>query len=279
MWAYFTSIAGYMFLSIFVFLTALFFYMNNVAMQNGEYHRVLQSSTLMFIILIPMLTMRLFAEEIKQKTDQMLFTSPVKIYHIVLAKFLSAVTMFLIAIGFTMLFPLLLSRFGEIPVPQIAGAYVGYILLGICFISIGLFISVLTENQIVAAVATFSVIFFLNIIDGLYMMIPADRTASMIFLFVLVAGLVLFLYNGTKSKMAAGVAAMASSFVIILLYIIHGSMFDGLIYRVGSWLSIQSRFSFFTRGIFDIADIVYYITFALVFIYLTINVIERRRWK
>jgi len=151
--------------------------------------------------------------------------------------------------------------------------------LGVCYISVGLFISVLTENQIVAAVVTFSAIFILNTIDFLYSGIPASRPMSLGFVIAVAVALAIFLYLGTKSLLAAGVTCGVISAAAVVVYIIKSSLFDGLIVKTLGWLSIQTRFAYFIKGIFNIADVVYYLSFAFVFVFLTMNVIERRRWS
>jgi ABC-2 type transport system permease protein len=112
--------------------------------------------------------MRLFADEVKNKTDQLLFTSPLAVWQIVIGKYLAASLLFLGAVGVTMLFPLMISQYGTLPVSLIVGSYVGYIFMGLGFIAIGLFISVMTENQIIAAVGTAGAIFFVFILDVIY---------------------------------------------------------------------------------------------------------------
>jgi ABC-2 type transport system permease protein len=223
--------------------------------------------------------MRLFSEEVRHKTDQLLFTSPLSIWQIVIGKFLAGFTLFVIGNLITLLFPILLSRYGELPVGQIAGAYIGFVLIGTCFIAVGLFISVLTDNQIIAAVATFAALFVLFIMDSIAAMMPADTVSSLIFVAALILGVAALLYSGTKNLMAAIVTGVTGIIIATVLYFINNLIFDGFIVKTLQWLSVYSRYDYMLNGIFNLADVVYYISFAVLFIYLTVNIIEKRRWR
>jgi len=276
---YFSQMTGYIFLALLTLLTALFFVMMNVFMLNPNYQQVLNTSTILFFILIPTLTMRLFADEVKNRTDQLLYTSPLAIWQIVLGKYLAAGALFVGAMCVTMLFPLIISQYGSLPVSHIIGSYVGYILMGLGFISIGLFISVMTENQIIAAVATAGAIFFVFILDGIAGGMPADATSSLVFICVLILALGGILYHSTKNIFAGVVLAIIGFAGTGAMFYFNRLMFDAVIPRTLRWFSVFSRFDHLTRGILNLSDIVFYVTFPLVFIYLTINIIEKRRWR
>ena len=277
--SYFTTMTGYVFLGFLVLLMAIFFSMINVTGLNPNYAIVLSNCAILFLILIPTLTMRLFAEETRQKTDQLIFTSPISVGQIVIGKFLAAFSLFVLGLLITCIFPMIITRFGELPFAATAGAYVGYLLLGTCFIAAGLLISALTENQVIAAVGTFAMLFIFYILNSLAQAMPADPLSSLVFVAILILALAFVVYDSTKNIYAAGIVAVVGFVVIGVLFAINNLLFDNLIYKVLVWFSVLSRFSNFNAGIFDLTDIVYYITFTLAFIYLTINVIEKRRWR
>lgn len=270
---------GYIVLAGFVLFNALYYSLYSIRMLYPDYSYVLSSTSIVFLIMIPIITMRLFAEEMRQKTDQLLYTSPLKIEAIVVGKFLSAFLFFLIGMAITVLFPFIISFFGDLPSAQITGTYIGYILLGAAFISIGLFISVLTDNQIIAAFGTFGALFLLFMIDGLVEMIPVDTTSSLVFVGVLILAFGFLVYDGTRSVPAGIITAVFGVAVIVVLYVINPLFFDGAMVRTIGWFSLLSRFGNYASGILNVSDIIYYVTFTAAFIYLTINVIEKRRWK
>lgn len=276
---YFTQMTGYIFLALTTLLTALFYVSMNVFFRNPNFQQVLSSITIMFFVIIPVLTMRLFADEVRNRTDQLLFTSPLSIWQIVLGKYLAAGLLFVLGIVVTMLFPLISAQFGEMPVSQIVGSYLGYTLMGLGFIGLGLFISVMTENQIIAAVGTAGAIFLFFILDGLATGMPADANSSLVFVMAIIAGAAGILYHSTKNIVAGAILAVVGFAGAIGLFFANRLMFDAVIPRTLMWLSVFARFSNLTRGILNMSDIVFYITFALVFIYLTVNVIEKRRWR
>jgi len=276
---YFNQMTGYIFLALTTLLIGLFFVFMNIFQSNGGFHNVLGSVTMLFFIMVPALTMRLFADEVRNKTDQLLYTSPLAVWQIVVGKYLAAAILFVGAMVVTMLFPLMASRFGVLPVSQIAGAYIGFTLMGLSFIGLGLFISVMTENQIVAAVGTFAGIFVFFILDGISGGMPADANSSLVFVIIAMLAFGGILYHSTKKWIAGAVLAAFGIGITIGIFMWDRMLFDGLIVRVFRWISVFSRFDTLTRGILNVADIVFYITFAALFIYLTTNVIEKRRWR
>lgn len=277
--SYFNTFTGYAFLGFFVLITGYFFVSQNLAVYSANYNDVLVGTMIMFLILVPVLTMRSFAEESRQKTDQLLLTSPISINAIVIGKFLAAIVLYLIAIVITTVFPFILSKYGSIDSGATIGCFVGYFLMGSCLISVGIFISVLTDNQIVAAASTFCVLFLLLMMDNIAANAPITRISSIVFAVVIVAIICSTVFSSTKSFMATGVFAVIGCVVIGASYLIKPTIYDGLITNALGWLSVLSRFQNFYLGAFGVSDIVYYITFSGVFLYLTANVIEKRRWS
>ena len=158
---YFHSVIGYVFLAIFLMITGYYFLVSNLLQGNGDISVYFQHIVQMLIFLMPLLTMRSFSEERRQKTEILLYTKSSRIADIVLGKYLAAMTVFLAGLAVTAAFPVVLFRFGSSQGKLTAGCYIGLILLMGTFIAIGLFVSSLTENQIVAAVGTYLIIFLM----------------------------------------------------------------------------------------------------------------------
>ena len=148
-----------------VLISNLFFYLNNVLMASSNIVPLFMNMQMLLMLLIPLLTMRLFSEEFKQKTDQMILTAPVRLSSIVMGKFLAALCVFLIALAFTLLWVVIVAVYGSVPVRSVIGNYVAIILAASMFIAMGTFISTLTENQLIAAVLSFAVFFGLYLLD------------------------------------------------------------------------------------------------------------------
>ncbi len=276
---YFSSWIGYIYLLILVGLTGVYFSLANVLALSPSYHNVLSGTSFIFLIITPLLTMRLFAEEARQKTDQLLFTAPLSVTEIVVGKFIAAFVLFMTAMVITMLFPLMLSRYGILPTNQIAGAFIGYILLVACFIALGMFMSLLTDNQIIAAVSTFAVLFLLFIMDSIANSMPVDTTSSLVFVGLLIIALSALVYDSTKNIFAGLIVAVLGLGASVITYVVNNLIFDGIIVKVLQWLSLMTRFNNFMSGILNLSDICYYLTFIIAFLFLSVNLIEKRRWR
>ncbi len=163
--AYFTSPIGYVFCAIFLCLFNFFFYVGNIMSASADMSSLFSNMLLFTMFLVPVLTMRLFSEDFKQKTDQLLLTAPVRLRDIVLGKFFAALCVFLTAMLFTLFYTLIIAVFGT-PVPGVMiGNYIAYIALTAAYFSIGIFISSLTESQIVAGIVSWGVFLGLYLVD------------------------------------------------------------------------------------------------------------------
>lgn len=157
MLSYFTTMTGYVFIGVFMFLSSLFFTMEMFKNRVGSVAGIMPICMVILMLLMPIVTMRLMAEERANKTDQLLFTAPVKVYEIVLGKFFAAFTVFMIATATTLSYVAVAAIWGDIAIGETFSSYLGYILFGALLIAIGLYISSCTESQVVAAVLTYGV--------------------------------------------------------------------------------------------------------------------------
>ncbi len=157
MHSYFTSPIGYVFVGVFMFLSGLFFSMEMFKNRVGSVAGILPVCMVILMLLMPIITMRLIAEEKANKTDQLLLTAPVKVGEIIVGKYFAAFSVFCVATATTLPYVLIAAIWGDIAVGETVASYLGYILFGSLLIAIGLFISSLTENQVVAAVLTYGV--------------------------------------------------------------------------------------------------------------------------
>ena len=172
--AYLTSMTGYIFMAVLLAVTSLYYVANCLVGGYPVFGAILSSVYFVLLIIVPVLTMRSMAEEKRQKTDQLLMTAPVSLWKIVLGKYLAMVTVFLIPMAILCLYPLILLRFGSVSLPMAYTAILGYTLFGAACLAIGLFLSAVTESQVIAAVLTFGVLFFLNMASGIANVIGAS---------------------------------------------------------------------------------------------------------
>ena len=163
--AYFHSMIGFVFITAFLVIINYFFVLNNLSVQYGRISDVFTMMLNVILFTVPILTMRVFSEDFKQKTDQLLLTAPVKLGNIVLGKFFAVLGVFALMLAFTLLWVLIIALFGQPYMAEIVGNYVGILLVAGVFISVGMFISSLTENQLIAAVVAYGVFFVLYIFN------------------------------------------------------------------------------------------------------------------
>ena len=171
--AYLTSMTGYIFMAVLLAVTSLYYVANCLVGGYPVFGAILSSVYFVLLIIVPVLTMRSMAEEKRQKTDQLLMTAPVSLWKIVLGKYLAMMTIFLISMAILCLYPLILLQFGSVSLPMAYTAILGYTLFGAACLAIGLFLSAVTESQVIAAVLTFGVLFFLNMASGIANIIGA----------------------------------------------------------------------------------------------------------
>lgn len=277
--AYFSSPIGYIFTGFFLLIAGIFFTTTILFSQNPGFTSVLSSVIFLFLLLVPILTMRLMSEDRSRKVDQLLLTSPLKLTGLVLGKYLAAVTVFAATIIIMGIYPIIMSGYGEINVPEILGGFVGFFLLGCAFISVGLFISSITESQVVSAIVTFGVLLGLWLIDSVAGALPTDGTSGMIAMAMIAIAFGLMVYSTTRNIYAGIMTTVVLGAVVAILAVVAPSFFVGILYKILTQLSLLERFSEFTIGIFSFGPIVYYISFSAVFVYLTVRTQEKRRWS
>lgn len=164
--AYFMSPIAYVLIGLFIVLSSVFFSFNLFG-QSGEFTGNLETMKLILVFIVPILTMRVHADDRKNGTEVLLLTSPVSVLSIVLGKFLATFSVFMVIVLLTTLYPIVLTFYGATITVQLVGAYIGFILLGGAMLSIGVLASSLTENQIIAAVFTFVTLLFMWVIEPL----------------------------------------------------------------------------------------------------------------
>lgn len=277
--SYFNSMTGYLFIAFFLAIVGLYFVIYNMMYSYANFEYVLDSITFVFVILIPIITMRIMAEERKQRTDQLLFTSPISMEKIVIGKFLATITIFLISIIVIMFYPLILSQFGEIEFKLAYSGIIGFALLGIAYIAIGMFISTLTESQAVSAVVTFIVILITNLMTGIANILPTDNLSTCIIFSIILLIICLIIYLITHNTIFTSSIWFIFQFILVLLYIIKPSFYDGLTVKTFSWFSVVDKYSNFINGILDISSVIYYLSIVFVFLFMTIQALKKRRWS
>lgn len=277
--AYFTTPIGYIYLGLFLLISGIFFSLVSLFSLNPTFSNVLSSLIFVFMLIIPVLTMRLISEDTSKKVTQLLYACPINVSDMVIGKYLAAVTVFMISLVVMGFYPIITSFYGEV---NLLGTYIGFIgffLLGCCFISIGLFISSTTESQVISAVVTFSVLLALWLMDSIASVLPVDSTASIIFCEILILGFAYFTYTSTKNGYLGGLIAILLSAINIILGIKNAGLYVGLMYKLLTKLSLLSQLDGFLMDTISLGPVVYYLSISGIFVVLTIRNMEKRRWS
>jgi ABC-2 type transport system permease protein len=278
--SYFTSMIGYVFIAFFLVIIGIYFYAYSLTNNRfADFEYTLSSVSFIFILLVPFLTMRLMAEENKQKTDQLLFTSPLTATSIVLGKFFAVFTIFMAAMAIVCLYPLIMTLYGDVPLALAYASILGFIVMGGAYLAMGLFISSLTESQVVAAVVSFIVFLLTGLMESIAGIIPSDNKNAYVAFIVLVLVICLIVYkvmNNLTVAVGLGIVGIAG---ITAAYLSNKTMFDGSVAKVFGWFSAMSRYESFSYGILDLSSIVYYLSIIFLFTFLTTQVIKKKRWS
>ncbi|MDR1754835.1 MAG: ABC transporter permease [Eubacterium sp.] len=223
--SYFISPLGYVFIAISFFASGIFFFDYSLSRGSTDISGVYQSMYVIIMIMIPILSMRLMADDKKHKTDQLLLTSPINLFGLVFGKFLAAYFVFMIATAIIPIYAVATSFYGEVSWKIVFGYHTGFALTGGVYVALGILISSLTENQMIAAIVG------------------------------IILNIVIFLMN----------------YIVVVVPI-------ELVKEIIRALSIFDRFSEFTLGIFSLSGIMFFLSLIFVFLFITVRILERRRW-
>ena len=276
---YFYSPTGWIFLSVFLLVSGITFSIQHVFSGNPNYSGFVSGMLFILLFSVPMLTMRLFAEEKHHQTDLLLLTGPTPLWAIVLGKYLSAVVVFLIPVITTLLYPILLQFHGDMDWAVIFGTYIGFFLIGCSFIAIGMFISNITEGIVGAALLTFCSLITTFIIDFFQRFMPSSEIAGLVWMSIIALALLAWLYFTTHNQTVSLATLVLFLLILASIWFINQELFSGLVGKSFTWLSLTRRYGSFPIGIIRLDSVLYYITFSGFFFFLTIQGLEKRRWK
>ncbi len=277
--SYFHSLTAYFFGAFLLLITGVGAMIYNINQTIANFEYVLYYGCLILIIIVPILTMRVVAEEKRQKTDQLLYALPISTTQVVVGKYLALLTIFLIPLCIVSIYPLIFAQFGDVYLPTSYGSIFAFFVMGAALISIGVFISSLTENQGIAAGISLAVILFNYFSVTISEYVSATAFGSAITLAVIAVLFAFLIRYLTKNDNVAYTIGLALVAIIMMLFIIDSSMFEGLVPNIMAQLSLFERFYVFIDGIFDVTAIIYYLTVIVFFLFLTVQSLEKRRYN
>ena len=277
--SYFHSFLGYVYCAFILLMTGVFTMAMCLRGGYPNFEYVLNNMMVILLIAIPLLSMRVFAEERKQRTDLLLYSLPLSMTQIVMGKFLAMLTVIAIPAVIMCAYPLILTLYGTVNLLSAYGAIFGFFLLCAALASIGMFISSICENQIIAAVVTILALLLDYFLESLTGYISGTALGTLLFFTIIILLLTLFIKAYTKNSVAALCSGIALEAVVLILYFVIPDSIASIVPTVLSALSVFSVYYNFVRGIFDLSSIVYLLGVCVIFTFLTVQALEKRRWS
>lgn len=277
--SYFSSMMGYIFIFFILLVTGIYFTAYNINSAYPKLDYTLNAVLFVFLVAVPVLTMKILADERRLKTDQLLLTAPVKVRDIVLGKFFALVTIYAIPIAVICLYPLIMSQFGTVSLFEAYTVIVGFFLLGCADIAIGVYISSVTESQVIAAVITFGVLFASFVMEGISQFFSTAAVTSLICYMVLVVLLALIIQSMFASKTIAIAVGAAGEIILLIVYAVKSTAFESGIQKFLSIFNLAGHFDNFASGILDLSGVLYFLSVIGVCMMLTVQSILKRRWN
>ena len=278
--SYFHSMTGCVFIAFLVMFTGIYFMAYNLNAGYPYFSYTLSGSLIVFLVGIPLLTMRSFSEERKTKTDQLLLTAPVSLTKVVLGKYFAMVTVLAVPNVIFCLFPLLIKLQGTAYLLVDYSSIAVFFLLGCVYLAIGMFMSSLTESQIIAFISTFGILLLLYLWDGILSFLPGSALSGMIGILLILTLIVVYIYHMTKNWMlAAGIEAVGIAAALIV-YFVKSSLYENLLTKLLGRLALADVFRYISSSnIVDVSGLLLYVSILIIFVFLTIQTIQKRRWS
>lgn len=276
---YFHTLTAYVFGAFLLAFIGLGATLYNLQAAVSNFEFVLSFGSLVFVVIVPILTMRVIAEEKKQRTDQLLYSLPITTTEVVLGKYLALLVVYLIPLAVVSVYPLIFARYGDVYLLTSYGSIFAFFVLGAALIALGVFISSLTDNQGFAAGIGIAVILLNYYSASLSEYVSSTPAGALIAAFALVIVLGVVIRHLTKNEHLAYGFYFPAGGAVLILYLADSEAFSGLLPSVMKTLSLFERFYVFVNGVFDLTAIVYFVTFAAFFLFLSVQSLEKRRYN
>ena len=276
---YLHSLTAWLFCAFFLLFVGIGSMMYNIQSAAANFEYVLEFICIGMTVIVPVLTMRVLAEERRQKTDQLLYALPLSSVQITVGKYASVLTIFLVPMLVISVYPLIFSQYGDVYLPTAYGSLAAFFFLGAALIAIGMFLSSLTENQGVAAGISIAALLlnYFSVSLAEYAGSTAFGSMTVLCIFwVILAFLVMHMTANENLGFGMGLVLVVGTCAV---YYLKSSLFESLIPNIMKQLSLFDRFSDFVDGVFDLTNIVFYVTVSIFFLFLTVQSLEKRRYN
>ena len=273
------TMTGWTYIAFVLAFIGIYMMMYNLNYGYGNFEYALSGLTFVYLMAVPILTMRCFAEERRQKTDQLLYSLPVSSFKIMAGKYLALLVLLAVPLAVSCLYPLLLAQFGDVYLPTAYASIFAFFLLGAALTAIGMFASSLCESQVTAAVACFIMLLVDYFLPSLATYVPSGAGAAVVCLTVLIIVCAIGLTALTKNGVFGfGLGAIAE-IALIAVAALNATALEGLLSDLLSGLSLFDRFSPFVSGMFDLTSVTFYVAVCVVFAFFSMHSFDKRRWS
>lgn len=277
---YFQSMTGPVFIAFLLAFTGIYFVAYNLSAGYPYFSYTLSGSLIVFLVGIPLITMRSFSEERRSRTDQLLLTAPVSLFRIVMGKYFAMITVIAIPNVIFCIYPLIIRSQGTAYLTVDYISIFVFFLLGCVYAAIGMFISALTESQMIAFISTFGILLVLYLWDGILSLLPSSAISGLAGVVVILAAVVFYIYHMTDNITLAGIIGVAGTAAAVILYIVRPGLFENLLSTLLGRLALANVFTDITaNSIVDVTGIVLYLSIIAVFVFLTVQTVQKRRWS
>lgn len=276
---YFHSLTAYVFGAFLLAVVGLGSVLYNLQAAVSNFEFVLSFASIIFVVIVPILTMRAMAEERRQRTDQLLYSLPITTTQVVLGKYLALLVVYLIPLAVISLYPLLFSQFGDVYLPTSYGSLFAFFMMGAALLAVGMFLSSLTDNQGFAAGIGIAAILLNYYSVSLAEYTSSTAMGSLIALYVIALLLGVVIRGLTRNENLAYGVAFVLIAALSVAYFVNSSAFEGLLPDIMTKLSLFRQFNSFVNGAFDLTAIVYYVSVMGFFLFLSVQSMEKRRYN
>ena len=278
--SYFQSMTGPVFVAFLIAFTGIYFMAYNMTAGYPYFSYTLSGSLMVFIVGIPLITMRSFSEERKNKTDQMLLTAPVSLWKVVFGKYFAMMTVIAVPNIIFCIFPLIIKSQGTAYLTVDYLSILVFFLLGCAYVAIGMFLSALTESQIIAFISTFGILLVLYLWDGILSMLPSSSVSGLVGVLILLTVATFYIWRMTDNVILSGGIELVGLIAGIVVYVVKSEVYENLLSNLLGKLAIANVFTGITsNNIVDITGIALYLSLIAVFVFLTVQAIQKRRWS
>ena len=276
---YFNSMLGWVLTGVMLLFGGLYFTAINLQGGYTDLSYTLYSFIIVLLIFVPLLCMRSFAEEKRSRTDQLLLTSPVSIPGIVMGKYLSLLAMFAVPLGVYALYPLLMKALGAANFTASYSGLLAYFFLGAALIAVCMYLSTLTENQIVAALSGFGVLLVCYLMPAIQTLFTAGSSLALVVFAIILGAASLIIGLRSRSLVLGGGVFAVGCIALAVLFSVRSAALTTAFSAVLGALALFEPFLNFVNGLFDVTALVYYAGVAGLFLFLTGQALEKRRWN